>query len=905
MNTPTAHAHIITHTHWDREWFLTSVYTSQWIAGLIDRIEELVAANPDFQFLFDGQTLVIEDLLANAPYYRERTQHLIEQGNLLNGPYYCQPDWQMTSGEALIRNLQYGFEDIKRLDGQPSNTGWLVDTFGHISQAPQIHQLFGINAVFVWRGVPEMAPYFRWEGSDGQTILGIDLFGGYRNLYGITHAPEIATQRLVAEVEKLHPYYPTPDIPFFDGYDLEDNPEDTVSFYTQHAADLPPTIQVQASTPQKFSQTIRQKDVSLPLISGELNSGKYGATFPGTFSARVYLKVLARDCTHLLYQVCEPLATMAHIKGRRYDTDQYERWSRILLHNAVHDCICGVSIDQVHEKMEFTYRQVFDGMQADVNQSVGYIMRDFAPGMYAVSTNPFLSDTWQFVGDTGYRVKTQGVGVWPIAQTCTVDIPNTLVEAFQWSNDHYTARISTDGSLQMGEAVLGRLIVWAEHGDTYSDERGELLGDCQMTATPIIEQQSEVHCIVYYPCSFEASNTTITAGIRLYFDQSPLVRWMVDLDSQGTNFRVDIVFETNLHGPIFAGMPFDMVQRSAVDNDLLPREVEPPLGKILLGQREIGEVRTFPFHDFVNMTGEAEVAMVLAKGVYAYQAQDNGQVAVTLRRSVEWLTKADLEYRVGDAGPFFYVPDARCERLVRHELAVAIGNFDSQSQQQLNATFQNPPQIVEVHTTGEQTEWCVFQENSPLSSLQILDGRLLARVWNPTDVPVKLHQPLQATNVWGQSVGPIETLEPRTINTLLVEHSRPNDTPDSMEPVIPLSHDFHWRVGSNHGTPERAIIDKLATMIDDLKVQIGNLETELSHAIANQRYRIEHQLYARKRELYEYMLSVRLNELKLATGGHITQAYLFEPDAQVAEIGLKLNRLRIKRRIYDYIVESI
>jgi alpha-mannosidase len=61
--------HIINHTHWDREWFLTSIYTRRWIPGLIDRLEELVAANPDFAYLLDGQTLVIEDLLAVAPEY--------------------------------------------------------------------------------------------------------------------------------------------------------------------------------------------------------------------------------------------------------------------------------------------------------------------------------------------------------------------------------------------------------------------------------------------------------------------------------------------------------------------------------------------------------------------------------------------------------------------------------------------------------------------------------------------------------------------------------------------------------------------------------------------------------------------------------------------------------------------
>ena len=45
-------------------------------------------------------------------------------------------------------------------------TGWMVDTFGHISQSPQIHRLFGIDSVFVWRGVPELEPYFNWFGAD-------------------------------------------------------------------------------------------------------------------------------------------------------------------------------------------------------------------------------------------------------------------------------------------------------------------------------------------------------------------------------------------------------------------------------------------------------------------------------------------------------------------------------------------------------------------------------------------------------------------------------------------------------------------------------------------------------------------------------------------------------------------
>ena len=291
--------HIINHTHWDREWFLTSIYTTEWIPGLIDRLEEIVAENRDFRYLLDGQTLIIEDLLAIRPDYEEKVRTLVSNGNLLIGPYYSQPDWQLTSGESLMRNLKLGLEITHKMGGK-TNVGWMVDTFGHLSQSPQIHQKFGIDTVYVWRGMPELEPYFEWQGSSGHTLFGIDLFGGYRNLYGLTHAPSIAEKRVQQETERLAPYYPTADVPLFDGYDLEDDPEDPVR-WLDGRGQVPDCLEIIEATPITFANTMRQKlNGSLPKISGELNSGKFGATFPGTFSSRAYLKVLGHECEQML-----------------------------------------------------------------------------------------------------------------------------------------------------------------------------------------------------------------------------------------------------------------------------------------------------------------------------------------------------------------------------------------------------------------------------------------------------------------------------------------------------------------------------------------------------------------------------------------------------------------------------
>lgn len=904
MSNKLATAHIIAHTHWDREWFLTSIYTSRWIPGLIEQIERLVAENPTFSFLFDGQTLVIEDLLAFAPEYRERVETLIRNRNLIIGPYYCQPDWQVTSGEALIRNLQLGAEDVRQYGGE-SDTGWLVDTFGHVSQSPQLHRMFDINAVFVWRGVPEMEPYFNWRSPNNEDVFAINLFGGYRNLYGITHAPELAEERLRSELLKLAPYYPTPDVPLFDGYDLEDAPEDPVTFYQRQGVVPADDLCIKPASPHSFAHDMQELLTEKPVIAGELNSGRYGAIFPGTLAARTYLKVLARDTEYLLYQVCEPLAALAQQKGRPYNAAQYEAWSRTLLQNAVHDCICGVSIDQVHEKMEYLYRQVYAGMGADIQVSLPYVLRDMASGRYAVSTTGFAYDGHQVVGDQCYRVQTDGVGVWPLGDPAPVESGEAPVSDFVWENDHYTATIDPDGAVRVGDALLGTLQVSEDVGDTYSDEPGVYKQPVLAAAPPVIEQRSDLHCVVRYACDVQVGQMAMQAAVRLTFDHTPLIRWQVDLDSQGTDFKIEMVFKLAQTGQIQAGMPFDIVAREAKDTHLMPRELDAELAGVLLGQREVDVVNTFPFQDYIMVSGPSGTAAVFAQGLHAYQADEQGTFSVTLRRGVDWLTKPDLQLRSGDAGPFFYVPDARCERLVRHELAVAIGDFDAHGPilQQLNAGFQTPPLVVEVEGDGQATEWAFLQERIPMSSLQVRAGKLLARFYNPTKNDWPLARTYTRTDVWGNAVEDAAVVAPGQITTVALEpaaEAQPG-TPAGVQ--VTLLGTLPERVGLNQGVPDPEIIEQLRARIDETASQLREVEAKLTGVNGDQRYRLDHRRYVLERELYEYQLSAHLNALKLAQQGTLDEAYLFDVDEKTAEIGFKLNQLRIKRRIYDYIVQ--
>jgi alpha-mannosidase len=208
--------------------------------------------------------------------------------------------------------------------------------------------------------------------------------------------------------------------------------------------------------------------------------------------------------------------------------------------------------------------------------------------------------------------------------------------------------------------------------------------------------------------------------VHWIFDPFQLIKWRIELDSCGTGLSIELHFSTARQGEIWAGVPFDVVLRKETDTDLLPHQPPPQLASILLGQRELGEVRTFPFHSLVAIADQQGSSVVFARGLHAHRAE-NGVISLTLRRSIEWLTRSDLKRRVGDAGPFLFAPDAHCERAVVHELAfVSLPHPANSIQlQALNASFQNPPIVVRADGHDAWKNWKVFQESIPISNLSL------------------------------------------------------------------------------------------------------------------------------------------------------------------------------------------
>ncbi len=173
---------VFPHTHWDREWYRTFQEFRVRLVAAIDRIVFLLEEDVYPFFMLDGQAIVVEDYLAIKPEMRPRLEKLIREKKLAIGPWYILPDEFLVSGEAIIRNLLRGIKITLSLGGERPKTGYLPDMFGHIGQMPQILRGFGCQQAVVWRGVDIEASSFEWVAPDGTSIPTHYLVDGYHNV---------------------------------------------------------------------------------------------------------------------------------------------------------------------------------------------------------------------------------------------------------------------------------------------------------------------------------------------------------------------------------------------------------------------------------------------------------------------------------------------------------------------------------------------------------------------------------------------------------------------------------------------------------------------------------------------------------------------------------------------------
>ena len=94
----TLHLCVISHTHWDREWYMPLELMKIRLVDLIDHCLDILKKEPTYRFHLDAQTVVLEDYLSIRAGSEQELRQYISEGRLLVGPWYLQNDFYLTSG---------------------------------------------------------------------------------------------------------------------------------------------------------------------------------------------------------------------------------------------------------------------------------------------------------------------------------------------------------------------------------------------------------------------------------------------------------------------------------------------------------------------------------------------------------------------------------------------------------------------------------------------------------------------------------------------------------------------------------------------------------------------------------------------------------------------------------------
>lgn len=349
--------HLIPHTHWDREWYLSRAAFGARLVGMLDDLLSRLEADPGFtSFLLDGQTVLLTDYLAARPAQAARVEALVRAGRLQAGPWYVLPDEQIPSAESLVRNLLIGRADAERLGGR-CDVLYSPDAFGHPAMLPDLAREFGLAAGVLWRGLGAAATgngdLVRWRGAVGELLVyhlppagyegGSVLFGPDA---GLAEAWRPLREALVARARSPH-------VAVFLGADHH-WAHPAVGRLRHRLAALERDHEVRVSRLDEFLHEAGEGARELPVVSGELRwSYGYTWTLQGVHGTRAPLKRRNATIELLLERIAEPLAALA---APREDLEALlgVAW-RALGANHFHDAICGSASDAVAREMEVRF----------------------------------------------------------------------------------------------------------------------------------------------------------------------------------------------------------------------------------------------------------------------------------------------------------------------------------------------------------------------------------------------------------------------------------------------------------------------------------------------------------------------------------------------------------------------
>jgi alpha-mannosidase len=378
--------HVVSHTHWDREWYQPAARFRQRLVALVDELIDLPSlTHAGASFLLDGQTVVLEDYLAVR---RERAAELVmllKSGMIEAGPWYVLADELIPSGEALVRNLLAGRRTLKLLRALETSPRVLYcpDSFGHPAALPTLARGFGFGMVIAWRGFGSsrgpQADTCEWTAPGGDSVILYHLSQrGYELGANLPTDPAEARDRWTEIREQLLSRNAGGEALLLNGADhhaRQRNLDEALAALAEVAA----PDEIKPGSLGGFAAAVEARGThGLPQVICELRDS-YGFTWSisGTLATRAHQKRRNAQLERALVRDLEPWAALASrvAPGNARRQLVETAWRSLLLCHP-HDTLCGCCTDGVARAMDARLEETdaqCTGLRADaLNVLIGH-----------------------------------------------------------------------------------------------------------------------------------------------------------------------------------------------------------------------------------------------------------------------------------------------------------------------------------------------------------------------------------------------------------------------------------------------------------------------------------------------------------------------------------------------------
>ena len=293
--------YVLSHTHWDREWYLSFQLFRMRLVDMLDTLIPYLEQHPEFpHFHLDGQTVCLEDYLEVRPDQAERLRHLIEAGRIAVGPWYVLPDLQCIGQESILRNLSRGLALAQRF-GVGTPVGYLPDIFSHPAQLPQIFAGYGFRAAVIWRGSsddPEPPYEVLWRAPDGTQLLTLRLPDdrGYLNAFPLADTPEAVSRQFEDWFRERLPRSPSGQLLFMNGCDHQ-TPNYALPEFIRYFNETHDDYELRQISLTQYLDELHITPGELTVLCGEQNRTNYSAgrhlnpTLKNTLSTHIPQKI--------------------------------------------------------------------------------------------------------------------------------------------------------------------------------------------------------------------------------------------------------------------------------------------------------------------------------------------------------------------------------------------------------------------------------------------------------------------------------------------------------------------------------------------------------------------------------------------------------------------------------------